>query len=207
MPEHISITVDPALTALVVVDMQNDFCSPDGHYGRAGADISAHTAAIPPVAALLERARANGLAVVFTRLVNDPERGAMEQRHRILPRRWTSGGRRLVPGSWGADMVAELQPREAEIIIDKHGYSAFDATDLEAQLRARGVTTLIFCGVVTYACVLASAFAAFDGGFDVLLATDAVGSWNEALGHRSVDIVDLLLGQALPSERIVMRAA
>jgi nicotinamidase-related amidase len=91
---------------------------------------------------------------------------------------------------------------DGEIVVDKVGYSAFDDTDLEAELRARGVTTLILAGVVTYACVLATGFSAFDRGFDVLLATEAVGSWNAQLGTGTSEIVDLLLGHALPGERI-----
>jgi nicotinamidase-related amidase len=192
-------------TALVIVDMQNDFCAPDGYYARIGADVSALTAAIDPVAALLARAREHSLAICFTRLVHDPARGAMEQRHRIRPRHWKASGSRLAPGSWGADIVDALRPRDGEIVIDKPGYSAFADTQLEAELRARGITTLIFAGVVTYACVLASAFAAFDGGFDVILTTDAVGSWNPALGQGAHDIVDLLLGQAVPSSQIDIR--
>lgn len=196
------MNIDPARAALVVVDMQNDFCKAGGYYAAAGRDISALAAAIEPVAALLARARAAGLTIVFTRLVHDEVRGAMEERHDLRPKRWTASGKRLLPGSWGADVVEELQPMPGEIVIDKAGYSAFDDTDLEAELVRRGVKTLVLCGVVTYACVLATGFSAFDRGFDVVLANEAAGSWKPELGSATQEIVDLLLGHAVPVSEI-----
>jgi nicotinamidase-related amidase len=189
--------LDPSRTALVIVDMQNDFCHVDGYYARAGRDISVLAKAAGPCRTALEKARSARMAVVYTRLVYDPVQGAMEERHELRPKRWTASGDRLIPGTWGADVIDELAPRHGEIVIDKIGYSAFEGTGLEAELKARGVKTLVFTGVVTYACVLASAFSAFDRNFDVLLASDAVGTWNEGLGGATHDIVDLLLGRTV----------
>lgn len=198
------IDIDPTTAALVIVDMQNDFCHPDGYYARAGRDISALAGAVAPVATLLARARGAGLTIVFTRLVHDEARGAMEERHQIKPRRWTAHGKRLTPGSWGADVIDALRPRAGELIIDKLGYSAFDDTSLEHDLHQHGVKTVLLAGVVTYACVLATGFAAFDRGFDVLLVRDAAGSWNSVLGANTSDIVDLLLGQSVTIDEIGM---
>lgn len=196
------ITLDPATTALVVIDMQNDFCHAAGYYGRAGKDISQLAGAIDPVARLLTQARQAGASVVFTRLLHDEARGAMEERHTIKPRLWSAQGKRLTPGSWGADIVEALRPAAGEMIVDKLGFSAFDGTTFEDDLHRRGVSTLLLAGVVSYACVLATGFAAFDRGFDVLLVKDAVGSWNERLGASTSDIVDLLLGQAVTIDEI-----
>lgn len=201
------IDVDPASTALIVVDMQNDFCSADGYYASVGRDISKLAASAGPVAALLERARRAGMTIVFTRLLHDPVRGAMEDRHVIRPRRWTASGKRLVAGTRGANVIDEIAPRGDEIILDKFGYSAFEGTDLEQQLHGRGIKTVIMAGVVTYACVLATAFSAFDRDFDVILATDAVGSWNDDLGTKTADVVNLLLGVAVSASEINIRAA
>lgn len=198
------VEIRAAESALVVIDMQNDFCSERGYYAMAGRDISGLVAAIAPTAALLGRARQAGMSVVFTRLVYDPARGAMEERHRILPERWSASGERLVPGSWGADVIDALAPLPGEIVIDKHGYSAFEGTGLAHELQARGARTLLFSGVVTYACVLASAFAAFDAGFDVLVAREAVGTWVDRLGEATHDIVGYLLGRSLPSSEIAI---
>jgi nicotinamidase-related amidase len=191
------LELDPATTAVVVVDMQNDFCHADGYYAKAGRDVSALAATVAPVCALVERARAAGGTIVYTRLVHDSSRGAMEERHALRPKRWTASGKRLLPGTWGADVVDALAPAPTDIVIDKAGYSAFEATALEPRLRERGIRTIVLCGVVTYACVLATGFSAFDRGFDVVLAADAAGSWNAALGLAASDIVDLLLGMSV----------
>jgi nicotinamidase-related amidase len=196
------INLDPATTALIVIDMQNDFCHAEGYYGRASRNIAQLAAAVTPVATLLERARGAGLTVAFTRLVHDEARGAMEERHTIKPRLWTAHGKRLTPGTWGADVVDALRPVAGELIIDKHGFSAFDDTTLDQDLHQRGVKTLLLAGVVTYACVLATGFSAFDRGFDVLLVKDAVGSWNEKLGASTSEVVDLLLGRAVTSDEL-----
>ena len=201
MAANATLRVDPARAALVIVDMQNDLCSADGFYAGAGRDISELAAAIGPVAALLAMARAAGMTIVFTRLVHDA-RGAMEERHELRPKRWSASGERLRPGSRGAEVVDALKPMPGEIVIDKAGYSAFDATKLEEELRRRGVKTLILCGVVTYACVLATGFSAFDRGFDVILATEAAGSWKPELGTATEQIVDLLLGHSVSIDDI-----
>lgn len=200
------LTVDPATTALVIVDMQNDFCSADGYYARIGRDIAGLAAAIGPTGRLLARARANGLTVVYTRLLHDAAYGAMEERHVLRPSRWTAHGRRLIPGSWGAEIVDPLRPRAGEIVVDKPGYSAFEGTSLEQELHSRSIKTLLLAGVVTYACVLATAFSAFDRRFDVVLVSDAVGSWHDALGSGTSEIVDLLLGHAVSIDDIEMRS-
>jgi nicotinamidase-related amidase len=196
------LTLDPATTALVLIDMQNDFCATDGFYARAGRDIAALNAVIAPIGGLLERARAAGLTIVYTRLVHDAARGPMEARHALKPKTWTTSGDRLIPGTPGAEVVDALAPRPGEIVIDKPGYSAFHDTDLEARLADRGVKTLLFAGVTTYACVLASAFAAFDRDLDVVFLTDMVASWRGDLDRAAFDIVDLLLGHAVPSDAL-----
>lgn len=201
------LLIDPDRCAVLAVDMQNDFCHRDGHYGRAGEDVSRFQAAIEPVARLIERARNAGATVAYTRLIYDDAAGAIEDRHAIKPRHWIPNGRRLQRGTWGAAVIDALAPKQHDIVVDKPGYSAFEATDLEAMLRQRGITTLIMCGVVTYACVLATAFSGFDKGFDVVLARDATGSWSDDLGDAAARIVDLLMGQSLASDEIEFATA
>lgn len=193
--------------AVLVVDMQNDFCHRDGHYARSGNDISSFSAAIEPVSRLIAKARNAGSSIAYTRLVYDEKAGAIEERHALKPRRWIPRGQRLRPGTWGAAISDPLTPASDDIVIDKTGYSAFERTDLEQRLRERGVTTIILCGVVTYACVLATAFTAFDRGFDVVLASDATGSWSGDLARASSEIVDLLLGHAARIDEIELSDA
>ena len=182
--------------------MQNDFCHPDGYYARSGRDIAGLRAPIAGIGALLAAARGHGAMVGYTRIVRRPEEGQVETRRRLPPKRWFSQGDRLMEGSWGAAVIDELTPRAGEVVIDKKGYSAFHGTGLGDVLVAGGIRTVVLSGVVTYACVLATAFDAFDRGFDVVLASDGSGSWIEHLGACSEEIVDLLLGHAVPVEGI-----
>ena len=89
------LTIAPEHCAVLAVDMQNDFCHHDGHYGRAGADISGLLAAVGPVSRLIAKARTAGAAVAYTRLVYDEAAGLMEDRHAIKPRHWLPSGQRL----------------------------------------------------------------------------------------------------------------
>ena len=201
------IDVAAASTALIVVDMQNDFCSADGYYATVGPR---HLEACGLCGSGGRAAGTRAAGRDDHRLHASAARsraGSMEERHVIRPRRWTASGERLMPGTRGADVIDAIAPRDGEIILDKTGYSAFEGTSLDQQLRARGIKTVIMAGVVTYACVLATAFSAFDRDFDVVLATDAVGSWNQQLGATTTDIVDLLLGVAVPANEINIVAA
>ena len=177
MTNGATLHLDPATTAILVVDMQNDFCHLGGFYAKNGQDIAGLAAPAPAIATLLDTARHTGARVIYTRIVRHPVTGPAEGRHRLVPKRWFSYGDRLMDGSWGAAIIDPLTPRPEEMVIDKHGYSAFHMTTLEATLRTANIQTVVLCGVVTYACVLATAFDAFDLGFDVVLADDASGSW------------------------------
>jgi nicotinamidase-related amidase len=199
--------LDPESTALLVVDMQNDFCHADGYYGSIGRDVAGFRPAVRGVQSLLRKARSNDVRVIFTQLVHDEQFGAIEDRHALKPRKWSASGRRLVPGSWGADIIEECQPVEGDLIVEKRGYSAFEGTDLEAKLRQLAVRTVVVCGVVTYACVLATAFSAFDKGFDVCIVSDGVGSWSEPLGEGAKEIVELLLGVSSNASEIRFSSA
>lgn len=193
----------PRSTALIVVDMQNDFCHPAGFYQRIGRSSEPIRRAIPPIRALLEGARRAGLVVAFTRLVHDPSQPDMPDRHRIAPGGWSARERRLLPGSWGAEIVEDLAPRPGEYVVDKADYSAFYGTALEALLRRRGVRSLILVGTVTYACVLHTAFDAFVRDFDVVIAAEGVSCWFDDLQEPVLRVVELLLGRVAPVSTLV----
>lgn len=198
-----AIELDPRTTALLVVDMQNDFCHADGYYARVGRPAERINAATEPIARLLAVARDAGLTIGFTRLVYDPSLPDISERHRVMPGAWAARDRRLAPGSWGSQIVDELQPQPGEFVIDKADYSSFYGTDLEQILRRRGIRTLIITGTVTYACVLHTAFDAFVRDFDVIVAREAVSSWFDDLQAATFRIVELLLGRVLSCDEIV----
>jgi nicotinamidase-related amidase len=104
-------------------------------------------------------------------------------------------------------VIDELSPQPGDFIADKHGYSAFVATGLRRWLIAGGVKTVILTGTVTYGCVLATAYSAFDLGFDVLVAADAVSAWSIQIGRMALDIVELLIGRVVSTDDLVSTMA
>jgi nicotinamidase-related amidase len=176
------LRLDPAHTALVIIDMQRDFLEPGGFGELLGNDVSLLRTTIEPTAAVLAAARRHGLLVVHTREGHRPdltdcppaklERGGK----RFIG---TDGpmGRILVRGEQGHDIIPELAPVPGEPVIDKPGKGAFYATDLELILRDRGIRTLAVCGVTTEVCVHTTVREANDRGFECVVLEDCVGSY------------------------------
>ena len=202
-PGHGEELALPARPALVVVDMQNDFCHRDGYYEKRGAPTRALTEMVAPSARLLAAARGSELPVLFTRLVYEPQGEGMEAGKSIRPAAFGNVGVRLARGSWGAEVVDELAPRAGETVVDKSGYSAFYGTELERELREREVDGLVLCGVTSYGCLLHTAFDAFVRGFGVIVVDDATAGWFDELTEGALGITDLLLGRTASVEQTV----
>lgn len=162
--------IDPATTALVVVDMQNDFCSPGGYLDKLGADLTAVAPTAHGISRLLESARSSGVKVVHIqswfdgKYLNTPMLERLE-RFNIEPY--------CVSGSWGADFIEELKPLDGEEVVVKHTYSAFQKTRLNDVLRDAGITTVVLCGTATNNCVDGTGRDAFYEGYYVVLVPDA----------------------------------
>jgi nicotinamidase-related amidase len=157
---HEEVRVDPARTALIVVDMQNDFVKEGGSLVVPDAEGT-----IPAIRRLLDLARESGMKVVFTQDTHtdgDPE--------------WEIWGEHVREGSWGWRIVEELQPREDELVIRKVRYDAFYGTHLDHFLRLWGVDTLIVCGTVANICVHYTAASAALRWYDVVIPKDATSA-------------------------------
>lgn len=151
-------------TALVIVDMQNDFAHPDGKlYGPAAREI------IPRIASLLERARAKGVRVVYTQ----------DTHYKDDPVEFPIWGQHVVKGTWGWQIVEELKPREGDIVIEKMRYDAFFGTPLDHVLRMYGVRHLVVTGTVANICVLHTVASARLRLYDVVVPIDAIAALNE----------------------------
>ena len=169
----------PADTALIIIDMQVDFCSPEGWCAASGADHTPMASVIAPTARVLERMRSLGFPVIHTREGHRADLSDLNAN-----KRWRSAmagaeigspgpcGRMLTRGEPGWEIVPELAPRDGEPVIDKPGKGAFHATDLEQVLRARGIRNLIFTGVTTDCCVHTTMRDANDRGFECMLLED-----------------------------------
>ena len=178
-----SFTFSVASTALVIIDMQRDFCEPGGFGETLGNDVSLLSAIVPTCQAVLAAWRIAGGLVVHTREAHraDLSDCPPAKRNRGNPslRIGDVGpmGRILVAGEPGNQIIAELAPIAGEIVIDKPGKGAFYATDLQEQLKKRGVTHLVLMGVTTEVCVQSTMREANDRGYDCLLLADCTESY------------------------------
>lgn len=175
--------LDPSTTALIVIDMQRDFCSPGGYAHQAGLDIAPMQAVVGQVKALLVAARAAGLHVFHTREGHLPDLSDCPPAK--LARSAAAGatigspgplGRLLVRGEQGHDFVPELRPLSCEHVIDKPGYGAFHKTTLGALLGAFGIRRLLLCGVTTEVCVHSTLREAVDRGLVCTTVGDATAA-------------------------------
>jgi len=177
------LALDPAKTAVVIIDMQRDFLEPGGFGESLGNDVSLLKKAVEPCKALLAIARAKGILVIHTREGHRPDLSdapkAKVERGAPSLRIGAPGpmGRILIRGEAGHDIIPELYPLPGEPIIDKPGKGAFYATDLGSILQHRGIETLIVCGVTTEVCVHTTVREANDRGYDCLVPSDCVASY------------------------------
>lgn len=162
----------PGRTALVAIDMQNDFLHPEGWYARQGIDTAHMRAAIEPTAALVREARAHGVPVVWTRHgFRDLRDAGILARHRPF---FEGGG--LRQGTWGYGLLEDCGPAEGDRFVDKQRLSAFFGTNLELVLRALGAETVLFCGVLTNQCVAATGKDASFRDLQPIVVREATGT-------------------------------
>jgi nicotinamidase-related amidase len=181
--------LDPKRTALVVVDMQNGFCHPDGSLYAPGSE-----AAIESVAEVVGRAREAGVDVVWTRDVHPPEQFDDAHYYDEFDR-W---GEHVLEDSWEAEIVADLQPRQADLVVVKHTYDAFYRTELEGWLAAHGIDDLLVCGTLANVCVLHTASSAGLRDYRPVLVEDAVGYIEADHREYALDHADFLFGEVTP---------
>jgi ureidoacrylate peracid hydrolase len=192
----------PAHTAVLVIDMQNDFCDQKGYVETVvGKDVSACRAVVPEIMALVGAARAQNVPVFWIKANYDPDRLPEGM---LVKQREKSSAICCGTGSWGNELYG-VQVAAREAIIEKSSYSAFAGTGIEEQLRRRGVRTLVFAGVQTNVCVETSLRDAVCRGFYAVLASDCVASHTQPLHEATLKNVQFLFGDVL--DRTAIAAA
>jgi ureidoacrylate peracid hydrolase len=204
------INIEPSKTALLVIDMQNDFGSKGGMFDRAGLDISMIQATVQPTSKVLVAARNTGIPIVYLKMGFSPDLsdlGTVDSPNRTRHLRFGVGqrlsapdgteGRMLIRDTWNTDIVPELEPGSGDIVIYKNRFSGFFETELDDVLRRRGTKYLIVTGCTTSVCVESTVRDAMFRDYSCVLLEDCMG---EPIGNdlpRSNHEASLLTMQTL----------
>src|SRR5216684_2542013 len=215
------ITIDPARTAVIVVDMENDFAAKGGMFDRAGADISGAQKAIAPTAKVLAVARQAGLKIIYLKMgyrADLSDLGAPDSVNRTRHLKFGVGQKILAPDgresrilirdTWDTDIVTELKPQAGDIVMYKTRFSGFYQTDLDATLKKLGIKYLIVTGVTTSICVESTVRDAMFRDYLCVLLRDCM---SEPIGHdlprtnheASLLNTEVLLGWVSDSEQFI----
>jgi ureidoacrylate peracid hydrolase len=215
------MTIDPSRTAVIVVDMENDFGAEGGMFARAGIDISPIRGVVAPTAKVLTAARRNGIKVVYLKMAFQPDlsdAGLPDSPNWLKHAPLGVGdtvvapdgreSRILIRDTWNTDIVDELAPEEDDILLYKHRFSGFYETELDSTLTRLGIKNLIFTGCTTTVCVESTLRDAMFRDYHCLLLEDCtaepIGNDLPRTNHdASVLVVQLLFGRTTRSDDLL----
>lgn len=203
---------DPDHIALIVIDMQRDFCLKDGFAESLGNNVKLLEPCIPVIGRLLAGFRRAGLPIIHTKECHKPDLSDLPaaKRMRGNPKVKIGDkgpmGRILIDGEVGSDFIPELAPHEHEYVLSKPGKGSFYATPLHDYLKNRGITSLVFTGVTTEVCVQTTMREANDRGYDCILVEDGTDSFFPAFKQSTIEAVTAqggIIGWSCTSDKIL----
>ena len=213
-----SFSLEPEKTAIIVVDMQNDFGSEGGMFALAGIDIAPIRAVIEPTTRVLDAARAAGMPVVYLKMEFEADlsdAGGPEAPNYLkhvplnigksVPAPGGGESRILIKGTWNTAIITELSPQPGDLIVSKHRYSGFFETELDELLRQRGIKDLVFTGCTTSVCVESTLRDAFYRDYRCLLLSDCtaepIGNGEPRSNHEAtLRVIETLFGWVTDSQ-------
>jgi ureidoacrylate peracid hydrolase len=191
---------DPRLAALLVVDVQNDFVSPEGSAGKRGDDIGAAMAVMPNLTRLIDEGRHVGLTIVYVRTTHSEWTDTPSWIYRSSQK---SGLNTCREGSWGAEFYQGISPLPSERVVVKHRYSAFINTDLNTVLKARGIQSVLVCGVATNVCVETTARDAYMYDYYVTMIDDCSAAYDAKLHMATLENIRRHFGMVASAAQIM----
>lgn len=204
--------ISPDDCALLIIDMQNDFVSERGYFGRRGVDMAPFQRVVPRVRTVADWAGRRRVPRIYTEQIYD-SRGldSPEKLHRILPANFRNrqGGPRpegaCAEGSWGARIIEALAPGVEDHVIPKRRFSAFYRTELEDLLGRLERRVLLFTGLTTEICVESTAREAFFRDYDVIVFEDCTAAWTQTAHKASLEVIDFAFGLVVDSGNFLAR--
>ena len=191
---------DPRLAALLVVDVQNDFVSPEGSAGRRGEDVSASLAMVPRLVRLIDEGRRVGLTIVYIKTTHSEWTDTPPWIYRNSQK---SGLNTCREGSWGAEFYEGISPLPSERVVIKHRYSAFINTDLNTVLKARGIQSVLVTGVATNVCVETTARDAYMFDYYVTMVEDCSAAYDAKLHMATLENMRRHFGLVASSDEVI----
>jgi ureidoacrylate peracid hydrolase len=200
--------VHPGHTALLIIDMQNDFCAPGGMVSKDGRDISTAHEVGERLPGFIEEARRANVLIVFIRSVYTSDGNAyLSDAWLEQAARRRAGGYTRIPvccdGEWNGDFYGDVRPQKNEIVVTKHRYSSFHATDLDLILRSNAIRSVILTGIVTNVCVETAAREAFVRDYYVVAVDDGCAAYVAADHQQTMSNIDRFFGQVATTNQII----